>query len=318
LRVATIDIGTNSVLLLVADTAEQGGLVATTERCEITRLGEGVDKAKTLLPQAIERTLACLRDYATTLGSLNVDALDVVGTSAMRDAGRGGGDRASDFIRRATEILGVTPRVISGEEEASLTFAGGVLGLGLSGPLTAFDVGGGSTEVIRGLASQEATTVQERASLDVGSVRLFERLVRADPPSVAELASVRDAVEQQLAELTPPPRGEPLVGMAGTVTTLAAVTRAIDPYDSARVHGLRISATEITATGRRLAAQSLAERQKIAGLQPKRADVIPIGAIIVESVLRWAQADELIVSDRGVRWGLAMALASSTGRKAIQ
>ena len=100
--------------------------------------------------------------------------------------------------------------------------------------------------------------------------------------------------------------------MAGTVTTLAAVARAIDPYDSARVHGLRISAAEISATGRRLAAQSLAERQTIAGLQPKRADVIPIGAVIVEAVLQWAQADELIVSDRGVRWGLAMALASST------
>ena len=130
MRVATIDIGTNSVLLLVADTAEQGGLVATTERCEITRLGEGVDKAKTLRPEAIERTLTCLRDYASTLASLRVDALDVVGTSAMRDAGRGAGDRASDFIRRATEILGVAPRVISGEEEASLTFAGGCLALG--------------------------------------------------------------------------------------------------------------------------------------------------------------------------------------------
>jgi exopolyphosphatase/guanosine-5'-triphosphate,3'-diphosphate pyrophosphatase len=288
--------------------------VATTERCEITRLGEGVDKAKTLLPQAIERTLACLRDYASTLASLGVDALDVVGTSAMRDAGRGSGDRASEFIGRATEILGVAPRVISGEEEASLTFAGGVLGLGLSGPLTAFDVGGGSTEVIRGLVAQEGTTVQERASLDVGSVRLFERLVRTDPPSVAELASVREAVEQQLAALTPPPLGQPLVGMAGTVTTLAAVARAIDPYDSARVHGLRIPAAELSATGRRLAAQSLSERQKIAGLQPKRADVIPIGAVIVEAVLSWARADELIVSDRGVRWGLAMALASSTLR----
>ena len=236
----------------------------------------------------------------------------------MRDAGRGQGDRASDFIGRATEILGVTPRVISGEEEASLTFAGGCSASASAARSTAFDVGGGSTEVIRGLALQEATTVQERRQSRCGERSTVRAIRPCDPPSVAEMASVRDAVEQQLAGLTPPPRGQPLVGMAGTVTTLAAVARAIDPYDSARVHGLRIPAAEISATGRRLAAQSLAERQKIAGLQPKRADVIPIGAVIVDAVLQWAQADEFIVSDRGVRWGLAMALASSTVSKAIQ
>jgi exopolyphosphatase/guanosine-5'-triphosphate,3'-diphosphate pyrophosphatase len=311
LRVATIDIGTNTVLLLVAEVTGSGRLVPIVDRAEITRLGQGVDRARSLAPEAIERTLDCLSRYATAIAESGATRVGVVGTSAMRDAGKR--HDPNGFIERATKILGVTPRVVSGDEEASLAFAGGLLDLGLEGDVTAFDVGGGSTELIRGDAKPSATAVRERTSLDVGSVRLFERHVRADPPSSMEMAVVRAFALDQLLGVPAPPAGRPLVGMAGTVTTLAAVARGIDPYDPAKVHGVRLLASELAAVGRRLTELPLAERKSVPGLEPKRADVIPVGAAIVEAILAWARADEVIVSDRGVRWGLALELARTPG-----
>ncbi len=311
MRVAAIDIGTNTVLLLIAEVKESGGLVPVVDRAEITRLGQGVDRARALAPEAVERTLRCLADYAAVIRAHGVDRTDVVGTSAMRDAG-GPGEK-NEFVERAADILGVAPRVVSGDEEASLAFAGGLLDLGLEGDVTAFDVGGGSTEIIRGRLSNGRAEVHERKSLDIGSVRLFERHVRSDPPSATETSVVRAFVLDQLLGLAPPPEGRPLVGMAGTVTTLAAVARGLDPYDPNRIHGMRLGAGEIASVGQRLGKLTVAERKTVAGLEPKRADVIPVGAIIVEAVVAWARAREVIVSDRGVRWGLALELARSLG-----
>lgn len=184
------------------------------------------------------------------------------------------------------------------------------MGLGLDGPVTAFDIGGGSTEVIAGMTGPTSNEkVERRTSVDVGSVRLFERHVRSDPPSAAEMSAVSTLAMDQLRAIPPPPAGQPLVGMAGTVTTIAAIARAVQPYDPARIHGLRLSVNEIAATSRLLSGMSLAERKHVTGLEPKRADVIPVGAAIVEAVLAWAGAHELIVSDRGLRWGLALSLA---------
>jgi exopolyphosphatase/guanosine-5'-triphosphate,3'-diphosphate pyrophosphatase len=304
LRVAAIDIGTNTVLLLIAEVGEGGVLVPILDRAEITRLGQGVDRTRALAPEAVERTLACLSRYAEDIARHEVDRLDIAGTSAMRDASNGG-----EFIARASSILGMAPRVVSGDEEASLTFTGGLLGLGIAGDVVAFDVGGGSTELISGRVTGSTSEVRERRSLDMGSVRLFERYVRSDPPSSMEMSAVRAFVLDQLLGVAPPARGRPLVGMAGTVTTLAAVAQGIAPYDPAKVHGMRLAAGEVAATARRLTELSLAERRGVAGLEPKRADVIPVGAAIVEAILGWARADEIIVSDRGVRWGLALELA---------
>jgi exopolyphosphatase/guanosine-5'-triphosphate,3'-diphosphate pyrophosphatase len=316
LRVATIDIGTNTVLLLIVEVREDGSLVPIVDRAEITRLGQGVDRTHALAPEAVERTLACLSDYAAEIARSGAERVGVVGTSAMRDAAGGrAGDGKNEFIDRAAAILGVAPRVVSGADEASLAFAGGLLGLGLEGDVVAFDVGGGSTELIRGSTSGGAVQVHERTSLDVGSVRLYERHVRSDPPSSIEMAEVRTAVLDQLRGLVPPPSGRPLVGMAGTVTTLAAVARGIEPYDPKRVHGMRLGAAEIAETARRLNGLPVAERKTVRGLEPKRADVIPVGAAIVEAVIGWARASEIVVSDRGVRWGLALELSRefSTG-----
>jgi exopolyphosphatase/guanosine-5'-triphosphate,3'-diphosphate pyrophosphatase len=310
LRVAAIDIGTNTVLLLIAESSPNGELSVVVDRARITRLGEGVDRARRLSVEAIERTLACLTDYAAEIRELGASAVAVVGTSAMRDAS--GGTAPSPFIARATEILGVAPRVISGDDEADLAFAGGLSGLELSGPITAFDVGGGSSELIEGTASAQQTRVARRQSLDVGSVRLFERHVKSDPPSAFEMANVSAFAVDQLLAVPRPPAGVPLVGMAGTVTTLAAIARRMDPYDPARIHGMRLASTEIADISRQLIAMPLAERTKLPGLEPKRADVIPVGAAIMSAIVAWAKAPEIIVSDRGVRWGLAMRLSQGT------
>jgi exopolyphosphatase/guanosine-5'-triphosphate,3'-diphosphate pyrophosphatase len=316
LRVAAIDIGTNTVLLLIAEVGESGGLVPIVDRAQITRLGQGVDRARALSPEAVERTLACLQTYADVIAEHGVSRLDVVGTSAMRDAAAA--RAGADFVARATQILGTPPRTVSGDEEAVLAFSGGLDGLGFSGPVTAFDIGGGSTEIIRGQSEHGISQPTERQSADMGSVRLFERYVRSDPPTAAEISAVRALVSEKLSALQPPPAGQPLVGMAGTVTTMAAVARGIDPYDPARIHGMQLTLREIAETARTLRELPLAERKKLTGLEEKRADVIPVGAVILETIVGWARAEGIVVSDRGVRYGVALQLAKTLLRGAAE
>ncbi len=296
-RRAAIDIGTNSVLLLIAE-RETGAWRPLLERATITRLGQGVDRTRELAPEARERTLAALTTYAALLRAHGVSELDVVGTSAMRDA-RGGREFAED----AGKVLGVAPRILSGAEEAEVTFVGTLSGLTLDGAVTVFDVGGGSTEVIRGHAGP-ATHAEAAVSLDIGSVRLFERHLVNDPPAASELSRVDADIDAALSGAPSPSAGATLVGVAGTVTTLAAIALELDTYDGERVHGLRLSKSDVSAVARRLEAMTHAERCALPGLEPKRADVIVVGARIVERVMHWAAASELVVSDRGVRWGL--------------
>lgn len=309
-RVAAIDIGTNSVLLLVAEQAADGSgsVRPIVERATITRLGKGVDATRALDPEAVARTLACLADYGETLRAAGASRVDAVGTSAMRDA-RGG----EQFIAQARELLGVAPRVISGADEARLTFSGALSGLTVApGPVTVFDVGGGSTEVIVGEVRGQVHRIEHVISVDTGSVRLTERHVRSDPPLESELAEARADTHSALARARWGPPSTTLVGVAGTVTTLAAVALASEPYDASEVHGSRLSAGEVRRTVARLAALPLTERRKIAGLDPGRADVIVAGGLIVQEALSAAKGDaaaaELIVSDRGVRWGLVSEL----------
>jgi exopolyphosphatase / guanosine-5'-triphosphate,3'-diphosphate pyrophosphatase len=299
--VATIDIGTNSVLLLVARAGADGTLSPVEELATITRLGEGVDKQRELSPQAIDRTLACLESYAAVIAKHGVRAVDVVGTSAMRDA-RGG----EAFREQARALLGVAPRVISGDEEARLTFAGGLSGIDVTGEVIVFDIGGGSTELIRGDAS--SARIVSAVSLDVGSVRLTERHVKGDPPSPSELAAVDRDVDETLSR-GPALGGATLVGVAGTVTTLAAIAHSVDPYDAARVHGAALTLDEVRETCDRLARVPFDERVRLPGLSPKRADVIVAGALLCRAIVEKAGASRLLVSDRGVRWGLAAELA---------
>ena len=305
MRVAAIDIGTNTVLLLVAEKRD-GKLVAVEEHATITRLGQGVDKTRVLAPEAVERTNACLDRYAEIVTRLGVQRTDVVGTSAMRDAGGGEAVRAHVEAR-----FGVEARTISGEEEARLTFGGALSGLSLpEGRVVVFDIGGGSTEVVDGDRTTRAITFAH--SYDVGSVRLTERHVRSDPPSDDERAAVARTAEQAFAPVPPSVRGAPVVGIAGTVTTLAAVSLGMSTYDPSRVHGHVLPLAELERVVAMLARVPLDERRSIAGLEPKRADVIVAGGLIAVAFLRHVGAPSVVVSDRGVRWGLAEELANAS------
>jgi len=308
MRAATIDIGTNSVLLLVAD-SEGGALSPVLERATVTRLGEGVDRNRRLLDSACERTLACLTDYAAELSKLGVDRLDAVGTSAMRDAVGG-----QEFVARAAAILGVAPRVIDGNEEARLTFAGALSGLSQTGKVTVFDIGGGSTEIIVGSSSASERRIAAAISLDIGSVRLFERHVQSDPPSAEELRSVQRDIALALADAPKPEPGATLVGVAGTITQLAALELELVRYDSTRVHGYTLTRSAVDRLLTHLASLTLAQRRVLPGMEPARADVLVVGSAIAQAVLEWSGAAELVVSDRGVRWGLAEELAANSGR----
>ena len=296
-RVAAIDIGTNSVLLTIAEVDAAGSLSPVVERATITRLGEGVDKTRRLADAAVARTLDALSEYAAAVREAGARHLEVVGTSAMRDAAGGGA-----FADRAEEVLGTRPRVVSGDEEARLTFAGGLSGLAIPDKdVLVFDIGGGSTELIVGRTSPLG--VRRAVSFDIGSVRLTERHVRSDPPTPTELAAVDADIAAALASFGA--EGvDVVVGVAGTVTSIAAIARQVDPYDATVIHGMRLSAREIDETTSALDRSSVSERAKLPGLSPKRADVIGAGAHICQGVMRLVGASELVVSDRGVRWGL--------------
>ena len=304
-RVATIDIGTNTVLLLVAERGPGGALVAVEEHATITRLGQGVDHTRVLAPEAIARTNACLSDYAAIIQRLGAEHVAVVGTSAMRDAG--GGD---EVRRHVKESLGVDARTISGDEEARLTFGGALSGLTVPGDgrVVVFDIGGGSTEVVDG--DHRTRQVTYAHSFDVGSVRLTERHVASDPPTDAELAAVAKNARDVFSAIPDSARGAPIVGIAGTITTLAAVSLAMATYDGARVHGHTLGVDELRRVVDRLARLPLAQRKNVIGLEPKRADVIVAGGIVALALLERINATSLTISDRGVRWGLAEELAT--------
>ena len=297
-RYATIDVGTNSVLLLVAERQPDGRFQAVQERAEITRLGRGVDQSRRLSPEGMEATLQVISDFAREARSLGAEDIAVSATSAARDAQNG-----AEFLAAARERAGVTVEIIAGALEAQLSFTSAYADFGrdAGGPLVVVDIGGGSTEFIYG---ERADHLTFRHSYDVGAVRLTERYVRTDPLSAEDRARVEAHLRETFSTLPPCPPGARLVGIAGTVTTLYTVRHAIDPYDAARVQGGVLSLAELEELTDRLCRMPLAERQKLPGLQPKRADVIPAGALILLEGLRALRLEQCLVSDRGLRWGL--------------
>lgn len=297
-RCAAIDVGTNTVLLLVAERRD-GGFAPVVERAEITRLGRGVDASGRLDAAAIRDTVGVLAEYAREARALGADRIVCVATSAARDAANG-----AEFFEAARAAAGLVPEVISGDEEARLVYASAWRDFGGhgGGPLAVLDVGGGSTEFTHG----RGPAPEGRTSLQVGAVRLTERHVRTDPISGAELDGLRRAARdalRSLSSMTLPPGGR-LVGVAGTVTTLSAVAQALPAYDAARVHGAALSLAEAEALVTRLATLPVKARAALPGMEPKRADVILAGALIVAEAMRVTGFERLTVSDRGVRWGL--------------
>ena len=295
MRVAAIDVGTNTALLTVAD-----GPSAIEERAEIVRLGEGLDRSGRLKDEAIGRTVAVLEEFARAIARHRCDRVAAVTTEAVRKAANG-----ADFVARATAALapvGGRMEVIDGEREARLSWRAVASSFpALRGPRTVVDIGGGSTELIVGEREVEGVV-----SLPIGSVRLTERLVAHDPPTADEAAALERTIDDALAH-APAPRGA-LVGIAGTVTTLAAMAQRLDTYDAALVHGATLPRAEVDRLVAMLGRAPLADKRRTPGLEPKRADVIFAGAVILQRVMARAAADACVVSDRGIRWGLVYEL----------
>jgi exopolyphosphatase/guanosine-5'-triphosphate,3'-diphosphate pyrophosphatase len=301
-RFAAIDVGTNTVLLTVAERrgAELAPLV---ERAEITRLGRGVDRSGRLEPAAIRETVEVLARFAAEARALGVSRIACVATSAARDAANSG-----EFFAAAREAAGLVPEVISGEEEARLVYRSAWRDFGAggeAGALAVLDVGGGSTEFTWGRGPDPLG----RLSLQMGAVRLTERVAPADPPAPADLARLGAEAARATQPLAAVRAGGALAGarlvaVAGTVTTLAAVAQALPRYDAERVHGSVLSRRELEALHARLGALTVAARARLPGMEPKRADVIVAGCAVVLAAMAAAGFEHLTVSDRGVRWGL--------------
>jgi len=300
-RVGAIDCGTNSVRLLIADVAD-GRLTDVVREVRIVRLGEGVDRSGRLLPDAIERTRVALHDYAATLERHGVQHVRMVATSATRDAGN-----RDEFVAMVRRELAVEPEVVAGVAEAALALRGATSALPQQdGPVLVVDLGGGSTELVRGGGPIRAH------SMDVGSVRMTERHLHDDPPTAAQVetveADVRDALVPALREVPLVP-GIPVVGVAATVVTVAAVALALPRYEPGALHGATLAAADVDRATDQLIAMTRAERLAHPVIHPGRVDVIVGGAIVLRTVLRGVGADRLTVSEHDILDGIVLDLA---------
>jgi exopolyphosphatase/guanosine-5'-triphosphate,3'-diphosphate pyrophosphatase len=340
-RVAAIDCGTNSIRLLIADLssksdpservlgatgpAQPSPLADVTRQMRIVRLGEGVDRTGRLSAAALDRTMTALREYADLIAEAKPEAVRMVATSATRDAAN-----AAEFTDRVVQILGVAPQVITGDEEAWLSFTGAtreLAGLPLAveclPPYLVTDIGGGSTEFVLGAstglvlgASDEGGArgqIQGR-SVNIGCVRLTERHLHGDPPARAEIeATVKDidiALDQVAAEVRVD-EARTLVGLAGSVTTIAAIALGLDRYIPERIHHSRIPAPAVRDITDRLVGLTRAERAAIPGMHPGRADVIAGGALILDRIMTRFGFTEVLVSEHDILDGIAWSLLPS-------
>ncbi|MFE5486931.1 exopolyphosphatase [Streptomyces sp. NPDC056527] len=302
-RVAGIDCGTNSIRLLVADVHPgTGELIELDRRMTIVRLGQGVDKTGRLAPEALERTFAACREYAAVIKELGAEKLRFVATSASRDA-----ENRDDFVAGVLDILGVEPEVISGDQEAEFSFTGATAELHGTEKYLVVDIGGGSTEFVVGNRHVEAAR-----SVDIGCVRLTERHVRSDPPSAAEVAAIRADIRAalDLAERTVPIReAETLVGLAGSVTTVAAIALGLPEYESEKIHHSRISYEKVDEIVTSLLGSTHAERAAIPVMHPGRVDVIVSGALVLLEIMERTGAREVVVSEHDILDGIALSVA---------
>jgi exopolyphosphatase / guanosine-5'-triphosphate,3'-diphosphate pyrophosphatase len=299
-RHAFIDIGTNTILCLIADLGDGGDFCVVEDLAEIPRLGEGVDRTGRISSAGEQRSLEVLRHYLARCKALNVQGVIAVATSALRDA-----ENSAQVRTRFRERLGLDARVISGEEEAAYSFLAVRRGLDLAGrELLVIDIGGGSTEFIRG----NEAGVLRAVSLNLGSVRLTEQFFHSDPVRTEQCEKMIRVIDQELAPLLnswlTSGSALTLVGIAGTFTTLAAVEKKLLRYSHSEVHGSTLTLSEVRRQADLFRRKTIAERKAIPGLEPKRADVILAGACLIERIMTSIQAEQLIVSDQGVRYGL--------------
>ena len=302
-RVGAIDIGTNSVRLLVAEVDGSGPdapLRALDRRMRITRLGEGVDADRTLLPTAVDRVATCLAGYRQAIDGLGAERALAYATSAVRDAANG-----EDFLTELGSRFDLPTRLLTGDEEALFTFEGVAAGRPIDAPTVVLDLGGGSTEIVLGSRGE----VLFHTSLDIGCVRLTERFIERDPPGSCDVESVVVYVRALLRERVPedplPAHG---IGVAGTVTTLATLDLGLPEEDPELIHGHRLSRAGIAAEARRLSGTPVAELRQRRGIAPERAAVIAAGALALSEILGFFELEELEVSEWDILHGVALEL----------
>ncbi len=312
-RVAAIDCGTNSIRLLVADVPERGAHTDLERRMEVVRLGQGVDATGRLAPEAIERTRVALAEYAATVRELGATDVRMAATSASRDAAN-----RADFEEMVQATLGRLPDVITGREEAELSFLGATASLeaaaGAHGappprpPFLVVDIGGGSTEFVLG----DGAGVRAARSVDIGCVRLTERHLHGDPPTAEEIRRAEDDIRAALALVTADvPVGDAgaLVGVAGSVTTVAAIALDLPTYDAEAIHGSRIPVGDVRAVTAHLLAATRERRAALPVMHPGRVDVIGAGALILRVLMDEFGMDEVVVSEHDILDGIALRLA---------
>jgi exopolyphosphatase/guanosine-5'-triphosphate,3'-diphosphate pyrophosphatase len=304
-RVAAIDCGTNSIRLLVAD-VEGARLTDVVRRMEIVRLGHGVDRTKRFADDALARTFAALDDYAAVVSLTGASRVRMVATSATRDA-----ENRDVFVAGVQERLGVPPDVVSGEEEAQLSFAGAtgdLAGADWPAPYLVCDIGGGSTEFVLG----DAGGVRASQSVDIGCVRMTERHLHDDPPTPAQVEAARrdvDAAIDAAAAAVDFGAARTLVGLAGSVTTVVALALDLKTYDPLRIHHARISAAQVHEVSERLLRASREQRAASPVMHPGRVDVIAAGALVLDRVVTRAGFDSVVASEHDILDGIAVSIA---------
>jgi exopolyphosphatase/guanosine-5'-triphosphate,3'-diphosphate pyrophosphatase len=312
-RVAAVDCGTNSLRLLVADVDPgRAELTDVDRRMEIVRLGQGVDQTGRLAPEALARTARVLRDYADVITATAARSVRMVATSATRDA-----SNTAEFTRQVKEILGVAPEVLTGSEEAVLSFTGATAELATGsgparfrGPFLVADIGGGSTEFVLGMPGEPAVSA---VSVNIGCVRMTERHLRADPPTDVEVAAATADIDAALDVVTgavPVRQARTLIGLAGSVTTVAGIAMGLPAYDAARIHHARVSAADVHEVARSLLAQTRADRAAIGVMHPGRVDVIGGGALVLDRIMQRFGFSEVLVSEHDILDGIAWSLAA--------
>ena len=301
MRVAAVDLGTNSTRMLVAD-VDDGSIHEVVRRLKITRLGEGVDERKRLLPAPIARVRNVLTDFRREAEGLGAERTLAIATSAVRDAENG-----EAFLGEVEWSYGFETRLLSGHDEAQLTFRGASVGRELADETLVVDIGGGSTELVAGTSSQ----LRFHDSLDLGGVRLTERFLHTDPPTDGELATCAAAVKALLAERIPGDlRPKAAIGVAGTITSIAALGLGLEEYDAEQVHGHVVSAAGARAQLERLASLPLAKRRELPALDPERAPVIVAGAVILAEVLSHFGLPSIEASEHDILDGAALEAAA--------
>lgn len=304
MRVCAVDIGTNSARSIVADVTPPSRVVVVHYDGRITRLGEGFAATRTLKPEAIARTARATAQFVEHGRRLGASAFKLVATSAARDAPNG-----DELIRALRDAAGFEPEIISGQREAELVLAGvRASGLLHEGASLVVDVGGGSMELITLTPGRPP----QLRSLDVGAVRLTERFITSDPPTPDELVAASAHAEAELAGIDVFHGAVDLVGLGGTITTIAAMLQALDVYDASKVHGYAIVLDDVEPLITHVASLTTEQRRELPGLEPGREDIIVAGCLIVRAVMRPAGSTSMRVSTAGILHGIALDAAVST------